>query len=58
MVTLDNIYTELKALRHEVALFLPLESLGGYANPKKISAAYKRSVSRYPNYFQKVNADN
>jgi hypothetical protein len=49
MATLEKIYKELKALRREVEIFIPRESLSDYTHPKKIVAAYKRASRRYPN---------
>ena len=58
MITLDKIYCELKALRQEVAMFLPQESLSSYAHPKKIMSAYKRAIAKYPNRSAILRASN
>ena len=49
MATLEKIYKEIKALRRELAVLIPRESLAAYANPKKIISAYQRAIAQYPN---------
>ena len=58
MTTLDKIYCEIKALRQEVAMFLPQESLSSYAHPKKIMSAYKQAIVEYPNRLASLHASN
>jgi len=58
MTTLDKIYCEIKALRQEVAMFLPQESLSDYAHPKKIMSAYKQATAKYPNHLARLHASN
>jgi len=56
MPTLAKIYTEIKALRRELAVLMPRESLSDYTHPKKIVSAYKRAIKQYPNR-SRVNAN-
>ncbi len=42
------ILEELRALRNEIAFFLPQESLKGYAHPKKIKSSYERALAKHP----------
>lgn len=49
MATLEKIYNEIKALRKELDLFIPRESLTDYAHPKRIASAYRRAILCYPN---------
>ena len=52
---LEEVLKEVQALRREVALFIPSESLDEYAHPEKIVAAYKEAIKKYPPYAYSSN---
>ncbi len=47
---MKDIFKEVRALRLEVAMFLPTESLDEYKHPKRIMNAYKKAIAKYPAY--------
>ena len=49
-VSLKDLFKEVRALRLEVAMFFPTETLESYKHPKRIMAAYKKAVAKYPAY--------
>ncbi len=49
-VSLEDVLEEVQALRREVGMFMPTESLDDYNNPKEIVAAYREAVKKYPAY--------
>ena len=55
-VSLEEVLKEVQALRREVALFIPSESLDEYAHPEKIVAAYKEAIKKYPPYAYSSNS--
>ncbi len=54
-VSLEDVLEEVQALRREVGMFMPSESLDEYAHPEKIVAAYKEAVKKYPAYANSQN---
>ena len=48
--SLKDLFEEVRALRREVAMFLPTESFEGYKHPKRILASYKKALAKYPAY--------
>ena len=49
-VSLKDLFREVRALRMEVAMFLPTETIDGYKHPKRIMVAYKKAIEKYPAY--------
>ncbi|MBI1754885.1 hypothetical protein HYR65_01210 [Candidatus Azambacteria bacterium] len=48
--SLRDVLNEIRALRREVSALMPLETIGGYAHPKRIIASYKRALAVHPRY--------
>ena len=47
-ISLEDLYREVVALRRDVSLFIPTETLDAYKNKKEILAAYKKAAMKYP----------
>lgn len=54
--SLKDIFEEVKALRQEVAMFFPTESLDGYKHPERIMASYKKATTKHPVYAGRKNS--
>ncbi len=54
-VSLEDVLKEVQALRREVSLFIPTESLDEYSHPERIISAYKEAIKNYPVYADPSN---
>jgi hypothetical protein len=54
--SLKDLFDEVRALRREITMFLPTESLAEFANPKRIMASYKKAVAKYPTHESYQNS--
>lgn len=48
--SLKEVLDEVRALRREISMFLPAESLEGFKNPKRILDSYKKAIAKHPNH--------
>lgn len=44
----ERVAIEVRALRKDVALFVPSESVKSYKHPKRILASFRRAVRKFP----------
>jgi hypothetical protein len=54
--SLKDIFEEVRALRQEVSMFFPTESLAGYKHPERIIASYKKAIAKHPAYAGRKNS--
>ncbi len=45
---LKNIFREVRLLRNEVSLLMPVESIKEYAHPSRIKNSFKKALRQYP----------
>ncbi|OGG63224.1 hypothetical protein A3C21_00855 [Candidatus Kaiserbacteria bacterium RIFCSPHIGHO2_02_FULL_59_21] len=43
-----EVLREVRELRQEVSLIMPMESVGGYAHPRRLLASYRKAIKRHP----------
>ena len=54
-ISLEDLFAEVKALRQEVSLFMPTESLEGYTHPSRLLASYKKALISHPTHASHSN---
>ena len=53
--SLKDLFDEVRALRRDVALMIPTESLSDYKHPKRLMTAYKKAITEHPIHADRSN---